>query len=142
MNSEFIVAVHAMVFLHHKAQTLSSEVLAENICTHPARVRQVMAKLKKAGLVETCEGRARGGYTYTKTKQVTLGQISEALGVQFADAAWRSGNLEMECRVASGMAGYMDGLYGELNRRCRDYLDKITVADVEKTLFYSKGNDA
>ena len=33
---------------------VSSEVLAENICTNPARVRKVMAQLKRAGLVETC----------------------------------------------------------------------------------------
>ena len=56
MNSEFIVAVHAMVFLHHKADTLSSETLAENVCTNPVRIRRVLAKLKKAGLVETREG--------------------------------------------------------------------------------------
>lgn len=35
---------------------VSSEVLAENICTNPARVRKVMAQLKRAGLVETHEG--------------------------------------------------------------------------------------
>lgn len=138
MNSEFIVAVHAMVYLHHKAETLSSEVLSENICTNPARVRQVMAKLKKAGLVETREGRACGGYTYEKTRQVTLGEISRALQVKFADTNWRSGSKEMTCQVASGMAGYMDGLYDELNRRCQDYLDTITVADAERQLFEKK----
>lgn len=47
MNSEFIVAVHAMVFLHHKADTLSSETLAENVCTNPVRIRRVLAKLKR-----------------------------------------------------------------------------------------------
>ena len=54
MTSEFGIAVHAMVFLHHKGDMVSSEVLAENICTNPARVRKVMAKLKRGG------GNARG----------------------------------------------------------------------------------
>ena len=66
MNSDFVVAVHAMVFLHHKAETVSSEMLAENICTNPVRIRRVMARLKKAGLVETREGRTQGGYSYLK----------------------------------------------------------------------------
>ena len=48
MTSEFGIAVHAMVFLHHKGDMVSSEVLAENICTNPARVRKVMAQLKRA----------------------------------------------------------------------------------------------
>ena len=63
MNSEFCVAVHALVFLSHKQASLSSETLAKNICTHPARVRRVMAKLKRAGLVHTKEG-VDGGYQF------------------------------------------------------------------------------
>ena len=56
MTSEFTIAVHGLVYLHHKNTVLSSEELAENICTNPARVRKVMAKLKKKNLVETKEG--------------------------------------------------------------------------------------
>ena len=55
MTSEFGMAVHALTFLNHKGEIVSSEALAKNICTNPARVRKVMAKLKKAGLVDTKE---------------------------------------------------------------------------------------
>ena len=48
MNSDFIVAVHALVYLNHKADIVSSEALAKNICTNAARVRKVMAPLKLA----------------------------------------------------------------------------------------------
>ncbi len=53
MTSEFCIAVHAVVYLNHKKCTVSSDALAENICTNPSRVRQIMTKLKKAGMVET-----------------------------------------------------------------------------------------
>ena len=56
MNSDFIVAVHALVYLNHKADIVSSEALAKNICTNAARVRKVMAPLKRAGFVTTREG--------------------------------------------------------------------------------------
>lgn len=135
MNSDFAVGVHAMVYLHHKATTLRSEELAENVCTNPGRVRRVMSRLKKAGLVETREGRFGGGYTYDQTRRITLGDISRALDVNFADLNWRSGDEDMDCKIASGMAGYMDGLCGELNQRCNAYLSSITVADVEQLLF-------
>lgn len=138
MNSDFIVGLHAMVYLHHKGATLRSEELADNICTNSGRVRRVMARLKKAGLVETREGRFTGGYSYEKTRTVTLGEISRAMGTQFADAGWRSGDVRKDCKVACGMGGYVDGLYDELNRRCNDYLDTITVADVERYLFKEK----
>ena len=53
MNGLFCVAVHALIYLDKRGCLLSSEELAANICTNPARVRKVMAKLKKAGLVTT-----------------------------------------------------------------------------------------
>jgi DNA-binding IscR family transcriptional regulator len=56
MDSSFNLAVHALVCLSHSGRSLSSEELAENICTNPTRVRRVLAGLKKAGMVETREG--------------------------------------------------------------------------------------
>ena len=61
MDSSFNLAVHALVCLSHSERSLSSEALAENICTNPTRVRRVQAVLKKAGIVETREG-LDGGY--------------------------------------------------------------------------------
>ena len=58
MDSSFNLAVHALVCLSHSGRSLSSEALAENICTNPTRVRRVMAGLKKAGMVQTREGMA------------------------------------------------------------------------------------
>lgn len=55
MDSSFNLAVHALVCLSHSGRSLSSEALAENICTNPTRVRRVQAVLKKAGIVETRE---------------------------------------------------------------------------------------
>ncbi|MFV0551510.1 MAG: RrF2 family transcriptional regulator [Anaerorhabdus sp.] len=133
MNSDLVVGIHAMVFLHHKKGTISSESLADNICTNPARVRRVMAKLKKAGIIETREGRTDGGY-YCKENRVTLGDIGKALEVNFSDFSWHSGDSEKSCLISSGMAGYMDNLRNEINKKCMDYLESIMIEDVEKKL--------
>ena len=37
MTGEFAVAVHALVYLHRRAEALDSEALARNVCTNPAR---------------------------------------------------------------------------------------------------------
>ena len=80
MNSDFLLAVHGLVYLNHKKEILSSDILAQNICTHPARVRRVMARLKKAGLIETREGRVDGGYFFSLApSSVNLKMISDAL---------------------------------------------------------------
>ncbi len=79
MNSSFNLAVHALVCLSHSGRSLSSEALAENICTNPTRVRRVLAGLKKAGMVETREG-LDGGYRLTADPaSLTLRQVAEAV---------------------------------------------------------------
>lgn len=135
MTGEFSIAVHALVYLNHKKSTLSSELLAENVCTNPARIRKVMGKLKKAGLVTTKEG-AEGGYLFERDPEKTnLRQICEALDTALVSAAWKSGNQDMECLVASGMGGIMDEICGELNGLCLGKLGQITIADIDKTIF-------
>lgn len=136
MNSDFNIAVHALVYLSHKGQLLSSETLAENICTNPARVRKVLAKLKRADLVLTREGRANGGCAIAKDpEEITLRQVSEALSTCFVSTSWRSGDPEMKCLVASGMAQLMDGIYKNLDEQCKHQLDQITIRDLEDKLF-------
>ena len=135
MTSEFSVAVHALVFLNHKQTLVSSETLSENICTNPARVRKIMAKLKKANLVETREG-TDGGYLFTADPaEISLDQIGKAFDAQYVCASWRSGNSEMKCLIASGMAGVMDDIYNQLNNECVNKLKKITLADIDHRIF-------
>ena len=137
MTSEFSVAVHALVFLNHKGTTYSSEGLAENICTNPARIRKVMAKLKKAELVETKEG-IEGGYHFVMdSKDVTLYMIADALDFTFVSSGWKSGSSEMKCLIASGMGGLMEEVYEDLNQRCLARLKEITIADLDKKIFKS-----
>ena len=79
MNSSFCLAVHALVYLHHRGELVSSEELARNICTNPARVRKVLARMKKDGLVETKEGSSGGGYRFAKgAGEVSLAQVARA----------------------------------------------------------------
>lgn len=134
MTSEFCVAVHALAYLNRHPWTVSSETLAENICTNPARVRRVLSGLKKAGFVEPREG-AEGGYRLCRPpEEITLAGVAKALGVQFVGSSWHSGDPDMACLIASGMAGVMDGLYGELDRLCYDRLEGLTLAHIDRRL--------
>ena len=142
MTGEFVVAVHALVYLNVKCgedygegtAALSSETLAKNICTNPARVRKVMASLKKAGLVGTKEGVDGGYYLTGSPKAMTLGDICEALDMQVVSAPWRSGSQELDCPVGAGMAGELDLVYEDLDRTCREKLDRITVDALSRKL--------
>lgn len=138
MTGEFAAAVHALVYLNHKKTTLTSDELAENVCTNPARMRKIMARLKKAGLVTTKEG-AEGGYFFPHdAKKVNLKMISDAFDLTIVSSNWKSGDEEMECLVASGMATVMDGIYGQLDCLCKDRLEEITVHSIDRHIFGSQ----
>lgn len=135
MNSDFIVAVHALVYLNHKGELISSEMLAENICTNAARVRKVMAPLKRAGFVSTREGNV-GGYRFEgNPADVSLRAVADALGIRFVHATWHSGDSDMNCLVASGMADIMDDILDDLDATCRERLEHTTIADIDGRIF-------
>ena len=135
MNSEFAIAVHALVCLSRADAPLSSERLAKNICTNPARVRKVVAKLRRAGLVATKEG-AEGGCRFTQNaERTTLLEILDAVETRVVCAAWRSGSADLPCLIAAGMADVMDELYDSLNQACRNELSRVTVADLVRKIF-------
>lgn len=143
MNGDFAVAVHALVFLYHRRETLASDILADNICTNPVRVRKVMAKLRKAGLAEAREGKFDGGYRARPDGgDIRLSEVLEALGERCVSPVWRPGGEEADCLISSGMAAALDDIYGTLNEACREKLSGITVADVARSIFLGGARNA
>ena len=142
MNSDFGVAIHALVYLNHKAGVVSSEELAGNICTNPARVRKVLAPLRRAGLLATQEGNA-GGYCFTaEAGRVTLCQVADALGSRFVSFSWHSGDVNRPCLVSSGMGKVMDDLADELDDLCRARLAQMTIEEIDRIIFKGRCADA
>ncbi|MEA4970814.1 MAG: Rrf2 family transcriptional regulator [Candidatus Pelethousia sp.] len=135
MNGEFNAAVHALVCMSHKGSLLSSETLAANICTNPARVRKIMAKLKSTGIVASKEG-PEGGYSSAlPAGETTLALVARAVDARFISPGWHSGDVDMKCLIASGMAGLLEEVYSRMDALCQGYLDSITIADLEARIF-------
>ena len=126
--SEFIIALHALVFLMHAGESKSSE------CTNPVRIRKVMAKCKKYGIVTTKAG-VNGGYMVAdKGENINLRQIYEAVSVPIIESRWHSGDMDSDCAICSGMAQYVDELFFMMNEECVRMLENIKLCDVEERL--------
>lgn len=135
MTAEFIVAVHAIVFLNHRKEYMSSEKIAENVCTNPARIRKVMAELKKANLVEA-KASFVGGYAFHKDPQtVTLYDIFQATSKQIVKVSWRSGDHSADCPISQKMEGIMNQVFSEVESSAKEVLQKITIGDIDEEIF-------
>ena len=138
MTSEFTIAVHALVFLHHNGGTCSSEELAKSICTNPARIRKIMARIKTAGIIDTKEG-IEGGYQYVDNPcELSLYKVAKALDFEFVSCVWKSGNKTDKCRIASEMSDVMDEIYSGLNSVCYEELKGITICELDRFIFGKK----
>lgn len=139
MTAEFIVAVHALVYLNHNKTHKSSEEIAENVCTNPARVRKVMSKLKKAGLAEA-KLSFEGGYAFVKeADSVTLYDIFRATDDSIVNVSWRSGSECAECPISRSMKPLMDNVIGQIDNSGREVLKKITIDDIDRKIFKREG---
>jgi len=138
VDSSFNLAVHALVCLSHSGRSLSSEALAENICTNPTRVRRVLAGLKKAGMVETREGLDGGYRLCTDPAALSLRQVAEAVNTRFVDCAWHSGDIDRDCAICSGMAGGGGGACRRVAGQWGGPCGGLSSADIETQLFTQK----
>lgn len=131
MNSEFTIAVHSLVYLAYLPEKMaSSDMIAENVGTHSARVRKVMSGLRKSGYVETREG-SGGGYRLTlDPTSVTLADIYRVMAQGSLIPSWCSGNPGMDCVVGSNMNQVMFGIFCTAEKQLEAHFSGITIGDV------------
>lgn len=141
MTSEFTIAVHALVYLFHTGKLISSQELADNICTNPARVRKVMSKLHKAGLIESCTGKGSGYRALSDCKDLTLDRILSAIHEEPLVLNWHSGDMDKDCMVSSGMWDIMENIYTNLNDDCKARLSLISIGEINNELLRKKGQN-
>ncbi|KPV57673.1 Rrf2 family transcriptional regulator [Paenibacillus sp. A3] len=131
MNSEFTIAVHSLVLLAYRPDHMAtSDMIAHNVDTHPARVRKVMGCLRKQGYVTTKEGSGGGFALNCHPDEVTLAEIYRATSFGSIKPSWCSGNVEEDCLVACNMTEVMDHIFTEAEEQMLIYLQRLTIQDV------------
>lgn len=135
MNSEFTIAVHSLVLLAHLPDHMaSSQKIADNVSTNPARIRKIMSCLRKHGFVQTKEGIGGGYILQRDPDEITLGQIYRSVSGGTIKPNWCSGDPEEECVVASNIQLVMDEVFDETDQYFSAYLDRTSIASILKKI--------
>ncbi|MFK8025543.1 MAG: Rrf2 family transcriptional regulator, partial [Ilumatobacter sp.] len=82
VNSQLPIALHILGFLTSRnGEPLTSEVMASTYGTSPVVLRRVLAKLQRAGLVETRRGASGGSLLARDPRTITLRDAYEAVSI-------------------------------------------------------------
>nr|WP_232330824.1 MULTISPECIES: Rrf2 family transcriptional regulator [unclassified Thermoactinomyces] len=131
VNSEFTIAVHSLVYLTHlPGHMASSESIAANVSTHPARIRKVMGCLRKHGFVKTKEGIGGGYILDCDPDEITLAQVYRAVSCGSFKPSWCTGDPEQTCPVSSNAQRVMDQIFADAEAYFETYLARITIRSV------------
>lgn len=133
MNSQFTIALHIVGFLAARdGEPLTSERLARTYGTSAVVLRRVLAKLQKAGLVETQRGVGGGAVLARRPTKINLREVFEAVSAHTELIQRHPG--EGEGGVAPVLADYINELYAEAEQALLAKLERVTVAAMDRTV--------
>jgi Rrf2 family protein len=80
-STKFVTACYIMSFIGtHQPRMLATATIAKWVDTHPARARQIVAQLVKAGLLHATRGGGGGVNLARRPEDITLLDIYDAVG--------------------------------------------------------------
>lgn len=128
-SARLSVALHVLAHLAQRAPSpMTSEELGACVRTNPVVIRRTLAGLREAGLVASSAGRG-GGWTLARSPaEISVGEVSAALGEQLlfaVDAGWPSG-----CRIQGAVTGVLDELLRDAEAMLLERLGRVSLAEL------------
>jgi len=130
VNTQFSIAVHLLAGLACRGdQRTTSANLAASVNTSPSFVRRVLARLSRAGLVETATGKAGACWLAKDAKDISLLDIYQAVDAPKAFSI-HSYNEQKTCPVSCRIKAALSRALGKTQKAMEASLDGITLAQI------------
>lgn len=122
-------ALHILAFLSLGAgQRLTSARIAESVKTNPAYIRQLLAALKRAGLVDSARGQATPSLT-RGPEAITVRDVYRAVEGDKPLLHWDV-NTNPECGVGIYVQQSIADFYGEIQTAAEEKMQQIALQDI------------
>ncbi|GAA5129104.1 Rrf2 family transcriptional regulator [Luteolibacter yonseiensis] len=129
-NNQFSIAVHLMAGLGFCTATdRTSAQLAASVNTSPSFIRRTLAKLSKAGLIETSKG--KNGFCRLGKKPSEISLLDIYLAVE-APKAFSIHHYEetKPCQVSCNIKSVLEDALNKTQKGMEDSLAKISLCDL------------
>jgi Rrf2 family protein len=130
-NVQFSIAVHILAGLACGCdkEGVTSGYLAESVNTSPSFVRRTVAKLSKAGLVETATGKAGACWLAKDTKDISLLDIYKAVDVPKAFSIHSYAEQKV-CTVSCHIKAVLEKALAKTQKAMEASLAEISLAQI------------
>ena len=131
ISSRFTIAVHILACIDYFAEehTITSEFLASSVGVNPVIIRQVILRLKAAGLVDVIRGKT--GITLSRSlEEITLYDVYEAVDSVKGKLFRFHENPNPNCPVGKNIHAALDKSIDDIQSALEDKMRTITMRDV------------
>lgn len=129
-NNQFSIAIHILVSLgYSRGAQLCSGELAESVNANPSFIRRVLAKLSKAGLVETTTGKTGTCVLARSASEISMLDIYKAVEAPKAFAIHEYAP-KKQCTVSCNIKAALEKVLDKTQKTMAEGLQKISLADV------------
>jgi Rrf2 family protein len=130
VNTQFPIAVHLMAGLAYRCdRDTTSAHLAMSVNTSPSFVRRTLARLSRAGLVETTTGKAGACRLARDAKNISLLDIYQAVDAPKAFSI-HTYTEQKACRVSCHIKAVLDKALKKTQKAMESSLDDISLARI------------
>ena len=136
ISTKFTIAIHILAAVEYfgKEEKVTSEFLASSIGSNPVIIRNLIADLKNAGLIEIKRG--PGGIAITRPlDEITFYDVYEAVEKSKDDLFHFHENTNPQCPVGRNIHSALYGKLQEVQKDFEESLKKHKLSDVIADLY-------
>lgn len=122
-------ALHVLVFIETEREgNLSSDAIARSLKCNPASVRQLMGRLRRAGIISCVTGHARPRLTRAQ-EEITMLDVYRAVEGQ-KPLLHLDTHVNPECGVGVNVQFVIGECFDEVQRQAEAAMQAITLAEI------------
>ena len=133
MDTKFSVALHILVMISESTEVQNSDTLANSVNTNPSYIRKITALLKKAGIIESTQGKS-GMSLLKSSREIDLLEIYQAVHPKEVKLLNVHTDVNSECPVAQYIEAVLNPIFTDAEQQLFQSLKARTLEDVIKQM--------
>ncbi|MCM3784792.1 Rrf2 family transcriptional regulator [Neobacillus mesonae] len=128
-STRLSIAIHILTFIASIEEECTGDFIANSVNSNPVTVRNVMASLKKAGLINVRPG-IGGAYLLKEPQDITLFDVYTAVDLIENDELFGLHSPRKDCEIGKNIEDTLRSEFMKAQTAMEQHLKSVTVQDI------------